>query len=223
MIGNQKGIKRGANTRSGLLWEIERILNELKELKKLPKFLIMENVKALLHKKHYNNWLDFENVLSQLGYKNTTYVLNGIDFGIPQKRERVFVISELNGKTNINIKKNHKDINLSKFLNWKENPFEHKYIKEYFKSIPNDTPSRQKGWKRGPQIFNNTKSCYTITTKQDRSPNAGNIFFPNKELDKNNKIKSQFRYFTPRETLLLMGFNNVDYDKLKEMEILSNI
>jgi DNA (cytosine-5)-methyltransferase 1 len=217
-IGDGKGIKKGGNTRSGLLWEIERILLELKELNKLPKFLLMENVKALLQKKHLEDWLSFEQILQELGYKNTTLVLNSKDFGIPQSRERVFVVSELNGITNINIDKTGEYTKgVGEYLDWDniENQNEYKL------SIPNNTPSRIKMWTKGKQIKKETQYFQTITTKQDRYPNCGNIYFPNDEIhiDKNgNKLKkSQFRFITPRESLLLMGFTNEDYERLKKI------
>ena len=80
--GKGEGLEVG--TRSGLLWEIERILYGLKLLNRLPKFLIMENVKALFSKKHITGWNKFATFLESLGYKNTTMVLNAKDFGIPQ-------------------------------------------------------------------------------------------------------------------------------------------
>ena len=57
-----KGMKKGDNTRSGLLWEIERILIDLKKLNKLPKYLLLENVKAMLFKKNikeFKKWIKF--------------------------------------------------------------------------------------------------------------------------------------------------------------------
>ena len=89
IAGAQKGIIKN-NTRSGLLYECEKII----EIKK-PKYLLMENVKALLSKKflsQFNEWCEY---LENLGYTNYYKVLNAKDFGIPQNRERVFVVSIL--------------------------------------------------------------------------------------------------------------------------------
>jgi DNA (cytosine-5)-methyltransferase 1 len=86
--GLQKGLKKGEGTRSGLLWECERAI----EIKR-PKFLLMENVKALVQKKFiadYKEWLD---TLSGYGYVNFGKVLNAKDFGVPQNRERIFLVS----------------------------------------------------------------------------------------------------------------------------------
>lgn len=84
------------STRSGLLWEIDRILKELKTNKlELPQTLIMENVPNLLSprfKKEFEKW---EYELTQLGYSNFIKVMNGSDYGIPQIRKRVFMVSIL--------------------------------------------------------------------------------------------------------------------------------
>lgn len=89
VAGMTKGIERG-KTRSGLLYECERIIEHCK-----PKYLLMENVKNLVGKKfkpQFDEWLKY---LENLGYTNYWQVLNAKDYGIPQNRERVFVISIL--------------------------------------------------------------------------------------------------------------------------------
>lgn len=86
--GLQKGLEEGSGTRSSLLWECTKAI----EAKK-PKYLLMENVKALTNKKfkpYLNKWLDF---LSSLGYSNYMQVLNAKNYGVPQNRDRVFVVS----------------------------------------------------------------------------------------------------------------------------------
>lgn len=86
--GKQRGLEKGSGTRSSLLWECERIIEG-----KLPKFLMMENVKNLVGKKnkpHFDEWL---NVLEKLGYNNYWKVINAKWCGVPQNRERVFCVS----------------------------------------------------------------------------------------------------------------------------------
>ena len=90
MAGKQRGLKEGSDSRSSLLWECQKII----ELKR-PKFLMMENVKNLVGKKHkpdFDRWLQ---VLDQLGYNNYYKVINAKFCGIPQNRERVFCVSIL--------------------------------------------------------------------------------------------------------------------------------
>ena len=91
VAGKGAGIKEG--TRSGLLFEVERLLITASEEGNLPKYLLLENVKNLVSKKFkadFDRWLYF---LSSLGYTNYWQILNAKDFGIPQNRERVFCVS----------------------------------------------------------------------------------------------------------------------------------
>lgn len=88
IAGQQKGLEEGSGTRSSLLWECRKAI----EAKK-PKYLMMENVKALTSKKfmpYLKMWLNY---LQELEYNNYTQVLNAKDYGVPQNRERVFVVS----------------------------------------------------------------------------------------------------------------------------------
>lgn len=92
LAGKQKGMAKGENTRSGLLWEVERLLNECDEL---PQVLLMENVTQVHGKKnmeHFQEWIDF---LESKGYSNYWKDLNAKNFGIPQNRNRTFMVSVL--------------------------------------------------------------------------------------------------------------------------------
>ena len=83
---------RGGQTRSGLLWEVKRLLYECEEL---PQVLLMENVTQVHSKKNaddFNRWID---VLSDLGYSNYFADLNSKNYGVPQNRNRTFMISIL--------------------------------------------------------------------------------------------------------------------------------
>ena len=91
VAGKGAGIKEG--TRSGLLFEVERLLITASENGNLPKYLLLENVKNLVSKKFkadFDRWLYF---LSSLGYTNYWQIMNAKDYGIPQNRERVFCVS----------------------------------------------------------------------------------------------------------------------------------
>ena len=92
--GKQKGFTEGSGSRSSLLWECRRAIEA-----KRPQFLLMENVKALVQKKfmpEFQRWID---TLSELGYTSFWKVLNAKDFGVPQNRERVFMVSILDDAT----------------------------------------------------------------------------------------------------------------------------
>lgn len=91
VAGKQRGM--GEGTRSGLLYECEKVIEA-----KRPKYLLLENVKNLVGKKfkgEFDKWLEY---LEGLGYTNYWKVLNAKDYGVPQNRERVFVVSILDSK-----------------------------------------------------------------------------------------------------------------------------
>lgn len=92
LAGKQAGGDAGSGTRSSLMYETIRIVKKLK-----PKYVIWENVKNLLSKKHRHNFDSYLKIMKELGYTNYYQVLNAKDYGIPQNRERVFTISILDG------------------------------------------------------------------------------------------------------------------------------
>lgn len=92
LAGRQRGMSEGGQTRSSLLWEVKRLLYECKEL---PQVLLMENVTQVHSKKNaddFNRWID---ALSDLGYSNYFADLNSKNYGVPQNRNRTFMISIL--------------------------------------------------------------------------------------------------------------------------------
>jgi DNA (cytosine-5)-methyltransferase 1 len=87
-IGKQAGFEEDSNTRSSLLWKAMEIAKY-----KNPKYLVAENVKNLVQKKFKNDFEKWLKYLDEMGYNSHWKVLNAKDYGIPQNRERVFVIS----------------------------------------------------------------------------------------------------------------------------------
>jgi DNA (cytosine-5)-methyltransferase 1 len=96
VAGKQAGMKKGSGTRSGLLWEVERILTEIRDSNgELPQILFMENVPQVHGKKNindFNKWLWF---LESLGYTNYWQDLNAKNYGVAQNRNRCFMFSFL--------------------------------------------------------------------------------------------------------------------------------
>lgn len=228
--GKKYGIDRDANTRSGLLWEVERILKEMNSSnKKLPKFLLMENVKNILSSRHKGNFEEWQDYLESIGYYNKIYCLNSKNFGIPQSRERVYMLSVFIGKENSDKKQDilnnyfekndlsKKRDNLCSLENYLRLDYSiEKYKKEAEESNPNDTPSRRNIYRDNLHIFDGKmlkKEVKTLTTKQDRNPNSGVIEYP---IFKPGK--SRYRNLTPRECFLLMGFDENDFDILKKYD-----
>jgi DNA (cytosine-5)-methyltransferase 1 len=92
VAGRGRGMEKGNGTRSGLLWEVERLLGECIEL---PQVLLMENVPQVHGKKnkeHFDKWIEF---LKGKGYSNYYQDLNSNDYGIPQNRNRCYMVSIL--------------------------------------------------------------------------------------------------------------------------------
>lgn len=96
VAGKQKGMTKGSGTRSGLLWEVERLLNEVENL---PQVLLMENVPQVHSKANmpdFQKWIDF---LESKGYSNYWQDLNAKNFGVAQNRNRCFMVSILGDYT----------------------------------------------------------------------------------------------------------------------------
>lgn len=225
---NTGGIDRNAHNRSSLLWQIERLLSEYAESDKdLPSFLLMENVSAILSPKHIENFNEWCKFLGYLGYVNQIYTLNARDFGIPQNRERTYMLSvrtvtqKQKEKVNNFFEKN----NLEKRTNTNPNPIKHylrldytdeRYKREAIESTPHFTESRRKIFENNPILAiddeaMNGACARTITTKQDRNPNSGIIEYKKNPLVSWN---THYRNLTPRECFLLMGFNESSFDIL---------
>ena len=91
LVGKMDGGEEGSGTQSSLLWECKKAI----EIKR-PKYLMLENVEMLVSEKFihtFYKWIDF---LNSQGYTSYWKVLNGREYGIPQDRSRVFVVSILN-------------------------------------------------------------------------------------------------------------------------------
>ncbi len=215
-----------------MLWEVERILKERVESKlELPKFLLMENVSAILTSRHKVNFDEWTGYLNEIGYTNHIYTLNASDFGIPQKRVRTYMISVLtnNDKMKENQVKNYFDKHdlaspkythkiIKKHKNLKDDILKLDYNNIQYRieadeCQPNDTMSRREIYKKNDILYTNKKVnnivVSTVTTKQDRHPNSGLIDYYSEDTNKSN-----YRYLTPRECFLLMGFDEQDYQRI---------
>lgn len=234
--GYNKGIDKDSGSRSSLLWQVGRILQEMKTSgKDLPRFLLLENVPTLLSDRHRANFEIWIDELKELGYISKYFQLNAQRFGLPQNRPRLLMISVyvgndeskkqivtkyLNSKTDEIVIKDYENScyyteqTLADLL--RINYSDEKIRMEAIECTPNDTASRKKIWDDNPQLVlkgNAINDKYTfirtITTKQDRNPNSGNLYF-----DSGIEGRSTFRYLTPRECFLFMGFTDDDFDNV---------
>ena len=86
--GLQHGFEEGSGTRSSIIWNVRDAV-----LEKRPKFLCLENVKAMISEKFVGMFNMWQLELERLGYLNFAQVLNAKDYGVPQNRERIFLVS----------------------------------------------------------------------------------------------------------------------------------
>lgn len=169
IAGHQKGINK--DTRSGLLLEVERLLLKAKENRTLPKYLLLENVKNLVGKKFikdFERWLSF---LNSLGYYSNWEVLNAKDYGIPQNRERIFVVSSLENMhykfpKPVELKSKMKDL-LEEKVDGKY------YLSEKYLKCFSDMKNRN-GFTRGerfnPRKLEECNTAFAITTRAGARP-----------------------------------------------------
>ncbi len=147
----------GSGTRSSLMWETIRIVEKLK-----PKYVIWENVKNLLSKKHRHNFDSYLEVMEKLGYKNYYQVLNSKDYGIPQNRERVFTISIRNDINKEFIFPDKQELKLKL-----RNLLEDKVDEKYYINLDILNKIKYKEDDDNLLIKNNTKQGYLIANEGD--------------------------------------------------------
>ena len=98
IAGKQEGMVEGSGTASSLVWEVGRLLDDASERESLPEVLLMENVDAVLNELNIAEFRRWLAKLTSLGYTNSYKVLNAKDYGVPQNRKRIFVVSMLGGR-----------------------------------------------------------------------------------------------------------------------------
>ena len=223
LAGLQAGGDEGSGTRSSLMYETIRIIEKLK-----PKYVIWENVKNLLSKKHRHNFDSYLETMENLGYKNYYQVLNAKDYGIPQNRERVFTISIKEKQIGNVIRVPHFEFPPKQELklilkDMLEDKVDEKY---YLTEINIKTINRNFGAKgkilnldefsliekmtypsRINQKINET-ICPTLTAAMGTG--GGNVPVINKKGDRLRKL-------TPKECWQLMGFDDEDFEKASKV------
>lgn len=170
--GKMKGFDKESNTGSSLLWEVQRLLEVAKPNNELPRFLLMENVKNIVSKRFlplFQEWIDY---LSSLGYKSFYKILNAKDYGIPQNRERCFMLSirDYNGEF-IFPKKEELKIKLGDLL--ENNVDEKYYLSTKMIDCFTDMKDRNglfRGLQFTPKYAIKDKIARTITTKAGTRP-----------------------------------------------------
>lgn len=230
ILGDRKGLEKDSGTRSSLLWEVERLL---RSSNKLPSHLVLENVKQLSSPKHINNFKLWLQTLESIGYKNSWKVVNSEDFGLPQKRERVFVVSSLDKE--FKFPEGNSKSTLGEFMSEEEEVRAEFGDSLYFKC----PKMAERIWKtiNNTQSTNSTKRIYgrkntihALTTQGSHPGNFGAVLY-SAELDESYPLRenakkltidqlrnknfgfdiNSIRLMSPRESLMLMGFDEQDY------------
>lgn len=212
VAGEGKGINK--NTRSGLLYEAERIINHIK-----PEFAIAENVRNLVGKRHKE---DFDKLLDRMygyGYNNYWTILNASEFGVPQNRERVFIVSIRkdidDGSFEFPVGESS-DLILDDMLETVDNP-EFKLSQKIQGRIK--LYDRPKGNK--VKTIGSTAPSFRTIGQRDliysRKGNIGTLVASDYKQPK-QIMSRDFKYvrkITPLECFRLMGFTDKDFHKIK--------
>lgn len=166
LAGLRKGLQKGSQTRSGLLWEVERILKELTELKQRPDCLIMENVVQIHSQENLQDFMDWEYSLERMGYKNYCFDLSATEVNVPQTRVRCFMVSLL-GEYNYN---EPKRVPLKRTL---KDLLEHNVSKKYYlseKMIKGMLATTYESYKLENKLIDKNGCANTIIARYDGSP-----------------------------------------------------
>lgn len=191
IAGKQKGADEGSETRSSLMWETLNIIKQMGVWK--PRVVIWENVRNVLSKHMLHNFNRYLEEMQRLGYTSNFEILNAIDFGLPQKRDRVFTVSCLDGTFfNFETLERKPMRNLNEFL-----------LKDVSAEYEVTQPSilgviGKKGIKRATVI---KEYAYTLTERQDRCPAQ--------VIDIGN---GKYRFLTEKECWLLQGYDTEDFE-----------
>ena len=205
VAGKQAGLGKG--TRSGLLYECEKII----EAKK-PKYLLLENVKNLVGKKfkpQFDEWLQY---LESLGYTNYWKVLNAKDYGVPQNRERVFVVSILG---------NHEPYKFADKMSLDKciaDILEDEVDEKYY--LSEEIQKRFKLTNQNKNIIGTTKPEFRTIGQRDLVYSKEGIMgalvaTDYKQPKQIAELDFRIRKLTPRECFRLMGMRDDDIDKIQ--------
>lgn len=199
IAGLQKGGTRGSGTRSSLLWECERAIAA-----KRPKYLLFENVAALVSQKFIRLFNEWQLLLERMGYTNFTQVLNAKDYGVPQNRERVFMVSILDCEQPYYFPK---PVPLTKCI---KDVQEDNVPEEYFLS-----ERMLKGFERHNENHKARGNGFIFKPKDGNeianALRANGAFSPT---DNAIRDSNRIRRLTPKECFRLMGVADTDSDKI---------
>ena len=218
VIGTKEGGDEGSGTKSNLMWNSVKIIEHCK-----PKFVIWENVKAVLGEKHIHNFNRYIEQLDNLGYKSYYEVLNPKEFNIPQNRERLFVISikkELDKGYKFPVKQ---ELTADMF-DYLDRFVDEKYI--VTKQVMTGYSNKKSIFKNRFLIKKPTDCAYCLTAKSGRAVITNNYIFNDWDIYKNPPCSLNdldymaandvpIRALTPLEYWRLQCFTDEDFYKVQ--------
>ena len=217
VAGLQRGGDEGSKTRSSLIWNTVEIIKHCK-----PKYVIWENVKNVLSKKHKHNFDKYLKTLELLGYTNYWKVLNAKDYGVPQNRERVFVVSILGEHkpyefpNPIKLEKRLKDI--------LEIEIDDKYylsekVQKRFKQTKSDNGENSIIGTTAPEFRTIGQRDLVYSKEGIMGTLVATDYKQPKQILETIQGDTSIRKLTPRECFRLMGLNDKDIDKIQMTKI----
>ena len=217
VAGLQRGGDEGSKTRSSLMWNTVEIIKHCK-----PKYVIWENVKNVLSKKHKHNFDKYLKTLELLGYTNYWKVLNAKDYGVPQNRERVFVVSILGEHKPyefpkpIKLEKRLKDI--------LEIEIDDKYylsekVQKRFKQTKSDNGENSIIGTTAPKFRTIGQRDLVYSKEGIMGTLVATDYKQPKQILETIQGDTSIRKLTPRECVRLMGLNDKDIDKIQMTKI----
>ena len=217
VAGLQRGGDEGSKTRSSLIWNTVEIIKHCK-----PKYVIWENVKNVLSKKHKHNFDKYLKTLELLGYTNYWKVLNAKDYGVPQNRERVFVVSILGEHKPyefpkpIKLEKRLKDI--------LEIEIDDKYylsekVQKRFKQTKSDNGENSIIGTTAPEFRTIGQRDLVYSKEGIMGTLVATDYKQPKQILETIQGDTSIRKLTPRECFRLMGLNDKDIDKIQMTKI----
>lgn len=205
VAGLQKGGTKGSGTRSSLLWECERAITA-----KHPKYLLFENVAALVSSKFIRLFNEWQLLLERMRYTNFAHVLNAKDYGVPQNRERVFMVSVRDCEQAYYFPKPAPPTkNINDIL--EDNVPKEYYLSERMIDYVYSEGGKNGGYKPARGVQDGNKPALALTANYYKTPRQGNYVV----LERDYSV----RKLTPKECFRLMGVADTDSDKM--MDVLS--
>lgn len=200
--GKKNGAVRGSGTRSSILWDAVDLIGKTK-----PRVVVWENVTGYLSKNNMAVFEEYLETMAEFGYKNSWCILNATDFGVPQNRERIFVISSLDKEFNFKTLKRKKLRKLEEFAD--------------FNYLPKTTTRNYNERSFCYQLENNKgelgTQAWRITTKEHNCIGTLGLTRCINIGEKVGENTFNYRQITANEAFRFMGFTDEDYNKASKV------